>query len=233
MTDTADHRVAIGLDTLMQTQRAIRRLRPDPLPDEVLTRILQAGAWAPSGGNVQPWRVVVVRDAATRTAIGDLYRPQWTRYAAGSRRQLDRLEGIARERQTRMLDAADYLGEHLGEAPVILVFCFNPQLMAITDADLGRPSVVGGGSVYPAVQNIMLAARAEGVGCVLTTLLCYEEAALKALLEIPADWFTCGVVPLGYPQRGGYGPTSRRPVGKLAFGDRWGGPLNLTPNQPQ
>lgn len=215
------------LQALMQTQRAVRKLRSDPIPAEVLSRILQAGAWAPSGGNVQPWRMVVVQDPVVRQEIGDLYRPQWARYGAGSRKHLDRLEGEARTKQARMLDAADHLGEHLGDAPVILVFCFNPNLMAITDADLGRASVVGGGSVYPAVQNVMLAARAEGVGCVLTTLLCFEEAAMKQLLGIPEDWHTCGVVPLGYPERGGYGPTSRRPVGKLAFGDHWGSPLSL------
>lgn len=215
------------LQALMQTQRAVRRLRSDPLPMDVLSRILQAGAWAPSGGNVQPWRMVVVQDPVVRKGIGDLYRPQWGKYAAGSRKQLERLEGETKAKQARMLEAADHLGDHLGDAPVILVFCFNPNLMAITDADLGRASVVGGGSVYPAVQNIMLAARAEGVGCVLTTLLCFEEAAMRQLLDIPDDWFTCGVVPLGYPERGGYGPTSRRPVGKLAFGDRWGSLLTL------
>ena len=213
------------LQALMQTQRAVRRLRTDPISADVLERILQAGAWAPSGGNVQPWRMVVVQDALVRKGIGDLYRPQWAKYGAGSRKQLERLEGEAKARQARMLEAADHLGEHLGDAPVILVFCFNPNLMAITDANLGHPSVVGGGSVYPAVQNVMLAARAEGVGCVLTTLLCFEETAMKELLGIPDDWFTCGVVPLGYPERGGYGPTSRRPVGKMAFGDHWGVPF--------
>ena len=213
------------LQELMQTQRAVRRLRSDPLSADLLGRILQAGAWAPSGGNVQPWRMVVVQDPAVRKGIGDLYRPQWAKYGVGSRNQLERLEGEAKARQARMLEAADHLGEHLGDAPVILVFCFNPNLMAITDANQNRASVVGGGSVYPAVQNVMLAARAEGVGCVLTTLLCFEEAAMKQLLGIPDDWFTCGVVPLGYPERGGYGPTSRRPVAKLAFGDRWGNPL--------
>jgi nitroreductase len=137
------------------------------------------------------------------------------------------MQGEARARQERMLEAADHLGDHMGDAPVILVVCFNPGHMAITDANLGRPSVVGGGSVYPAVQNMMLAARAEGVGCVLTTLLCFEEAAMKSLLGIPPEWHTCGVIPLGFPERGGYGPTSRRPVNKLAFGDRWGESIAL------
>jgi nitroreductase len=207
---------------MMSTLRAVRRLRPEPIPSEVLQRILQAAAWAPSGGNVQPWRVVVVRDVEKRAALGDLYRVEWQSYSAGARRNVQALEGDARAKQERMLAAADRLGEHLGEAPVILVFCFNPQHMAITDSDLGRPTVVGGGSVYPAVQNAMLACRAEGVGCTLTTLLCYREPEVKALLGIPEDWFTCGFVPIGYPMGGGHGPISRRPVEKLAFADEWG-----------
>ncbi len=213
----------------MSTLRAVRRLKPDPLPDEVLQRILQAAAWAPSGGNVQPWRVVAVRDPAKRQILGELYRTEWEKYGAGARRGLEALAGEARARQERMLDAADHLGEHMGEAPVILVFCFNPQHMAITDADLGRPSVVGGGSVYPAVQNALLACRAEGVGCTLTTLLCYREEEVKAALGIPDDWYTCAFVPLGYPVRGGHGPISRRPVSRLCFADRWGEPFQGAP----
>ena len=134
----------------MSSLRAVRRLKPDPIPSDVLQRILQAAAWAPSGGNVQPWRVVVVRDADKRAALGDLYRPEWANYSAGVRKNLQLLEGEALAKQQRMMVAADRLGEHFGEAPVILVFCFNPDRMAITDADLGRPAVVGGGSVYPA-----------------------------------------------------------------------------------
>jgi nitroreductase len=209
---------------VMSTLRAVRRLRPDPLPEPVLEHILEAATWAPSGGNVQPWRVVVVRDAELRQGLGDLYQPEWARYRVGAHAAIERLEGPAREKQTRMLAAADHLGAHFGEAPVILVFCFNPALMAITDAELGRPSVVGGGSVYPAVQNAMLACRAEGIGCTLTTLLCYREPEVKALLGIPPEWFTCAFLPIGYPAGRGHGPISRRPVAKMAFADRWGTP---------
>ena len=105
---------------------------------------------------------------------------------------------------------------------MILVFCFNPDNMAITDAHLNRPTVVGGGSVYPAVQNAMLACRVEGVGCTLTTLLCFCEGEVKALLDIPEDWYTCAFVPIGYPVLGGYGPTYRRSVSTLAYFDAWG-----------
>lgn len=206
----------------MSTLRAVRRLRPDPIDETVLQRVLQAAAWAPSGGNVQPWRVMVVLDSAKRQALGDLYRPQWAKYAVGARKNLARLSGEALAKQERMLVAADHLGEHLGDAPAILVFCFNPNNMAITDAKLPRASVVGGGSVYPAVQNAMLACRAENLGCTLTTLLCFEEDAVKALLNIPEDWYTCAVMPIGHAVGRGHGPISRRPVAKLAYRDSWG-----------
>jgi nitroreductase len=215
----------IGLYEAMRTTRAVRRLRPDPIPDDVLRRVLEAATWAPSGGNVQPWRIVVVKDAAKRRRLQELYQPQWDAYSRGHRALLDGLPEARRAKQERMLAAADHLARRLHEAPAILVFCFAPALLAITDAGLGRPSVVGGGSVYPAVENALLAARAEGLGGTLTTLLCQREREVKALLEIPDDWGTAAYVPLGWPAGRGHGPISRRPVEKMAFLDRWEAPL--------
>jgi nitroreductase len=215
----------IDLYEAMSTLRAVRRLRTDPIPDDVLHRVLQAATWAPSGGNQQPWRVIVVRDAEKKRALQELYVGPWRRYAKQHRKLLEGLPPAARERQEKMIAAADHLAEHYAEAPVILVFCFCPDRMAITDLEAGRPSVVGGGSVYPAVQNALLACRAEGLGCTLTTLLCYREPEVKALLGIPEDWGTCAYVPIGYPALKGHGPISRRPVEKMAFLDRWDAPL--------
>ena len=93
--------------------------------------------------------------------------------------------------------------------------------MAITDVDLDRTSVVGGASVYPSVQNCLLACRAEGLGCTLTTLLCYRETEVKQLLEIPEDWYTCAAVPIGYPARGGHGSITRRPLEAMVYVDAW------------
>ena len=121
-----------------------------------------------------------------------------------------------------MLEAADHLANNLHLAPVILVFCFNPKLMAITDLKADRPSVVGGASLYPAVQNTLLACRAEGLGCTLTTLLCSREAKVKELLAIPEDWGTGAYIPIGYPVGRGHGPLKRRPVESMAFADAWG-----------
>lgn len=213
---------AESLYELMSTQRAIRRLRPDPIPEDVLGRIMQAAAWAPSGGNQQPWRMVMVHDRDLKTRLGELYTCRWTAFAASYRERFTQAPEEERQRQERTIAAGDHLAKHMGDCPVVAVVCFNPQFMAVTDAKQDRVSVVGGGSVYLAVQNLMLACRAEGVGCVLTTLLCMDEPAVRDLLGIDPDWFTAAAVPMGYPVAGGYGPTARKPVGELFYRDAWG-----------
>lgn len=206
----------------MSTMRAVRRLRPDPIPDDVIERVLQAACWAPTGGNQQPWRVVVVTDADKKAALRDLYRPEWQRYAA---RFLDRVATLPADelaKSERTIAAGDHLADHLHEAPAVLVFCADPRRMAITDANLDRVSMVGGGSVYPAVQNAMLACVAEGLGCTLTTLHCLREADVKTALDIPEPWATVAMVPIGYPVGRGHGPITRQPPSKLAYRDTFG-----------
>lgn len=211
----------------MSTQRAVRRLRPDPIPDEVLERVLQAACWAPTGGNQQPWRVVVVTDPEKKAGLQTIYAPEWRRYADGF---LARLEGLPEDqldKWRRVVAAGDHLAEHLAEAPAILVFCADPKQMAITDARLDRISIVGGGSVYPAVQNALLACVAEGLGCAITTLHCLREPEVRELLAIPDGWATAAMVPIGYPVGRGHGPITRQPPSRLAhrdtFGSQWPG----------
>ncbi len=216
----------MDLYNAMSTQRAVRRLRPDPIPEDVLQRVLTAATWAPSGGNHQQWRIVLVRDADKKQTLEDLYRPRWEAYIPGYRQHMQSMPEAQREKSARALAAGTYLSQHLHEAPVIVVFCFNPEMMAITDAQQPRPSVVGGGSVYPAVQNLLLAARAEGLGCVLTTLLCMDEPAVRSLLELPKDWYTCAHVPLGYPVGGGHGPIARRGLTSMVYEDSWGAAIS-------
>jgi nitroreductase len=215
----------IGLYEAMSTLRAVRRLKPDAIADDILHRVLEAATWAPTGGNVQPWRAVVVKDAAKKEVLGKLYLERWKEYVAFHRRAIaDALDDV-KDKADRMLAAGDHLADHFAEAPVIVVFCFNPKGMAITDAKLDRVSVVGGASVYTAVENFLLACRAEGLGCTLTTLLCEVEPEVKMLLNMPADWYTACAVPIGWPKLRGHGPISRRPVEKLAFLDEWKKPL--------
>lgn len=206
----------------MSTQRAVRRLRPDPIPPVVLERVLQAACWAPSGGNQQPWRVVVVTDPEVKQGLADLYRPEWEAYSQSFMRRLEGQPQAVLEPWRKVVAAGDYLAEHMAEAPVLLVFFANPEQMAITDIKLDRVSLVGGGSVYPAVQNLMLACVAEGLGCTLTTLHCRREPEVKALLGVPDPWATVALVPVGYPVGRGHGPITRRPPAEMAYRDRWG-----------
>jgi nitroreductase len=201
---------------VVTTQRAIRRLKPDPIPEAVLRQIMDAAICAPSGGNRQGWSFLVIRDAATRARLGELYREAWDElmkvpYYAGAAKE------PADSRAGKMLASARHLGEHLGEAPVLVLACIalDPGV---------KPTLTTGASIYPAVQNIMLAARALGIGSCITTIHRFRDAQVKALLGIPADVETAALIPLGYPL-GKFGRPPRRPLGEVAFADRWGRPL--------
>lgn len=206
----------------MSTLRAVRRLKPDPVPDDVLERILKAATWAPTGGNAQPWRIIVVKDAEKKRRLGTLYAERWQQFSGMYRTRLKGLPDEERQAQERIIASGDYLAEHFGETPLVVVFCFNPKAMAITDIKLDRVSVVGGGSVYPSVQNLLLACRQEGLGCVLTTLLCECEEEVRNILDIPEGWGTAAHIPVGFPVGKGHGPIRRLDVSKMAYLDRWG-----------
>ncbi len=208
----------------MSTLRAVRRLKPDPIPDEVLERVLTAATWAPTGGNHQAWRIIAVQDPEKKRALAELYQPHWAAYVPQYEAALANAPKDVAERSMRTLKAGTYLAENLQHVPVICVFCFTMQGITVTDAGLDRPSVVGGGSIYPAVQNLLLAARNENLGCVLTTLLCVEEPAVKKVLNLPEDWYTAAAVPIGYPVGGGHGPITRKPIDKMVFKDGFGEP---------
>jgi nitroreductase len=193
------------------TQRAMRRLKPDPIPDAVLRQIMDATICAPSGGNRQGWSFLVIRDPAKRARLGELYREAWAElmkvpyYRGAAAAPPDSPEG-------KMLASARHLSEHLGEAPVLVLAC--------TGTD-GRATITTGASIYPAVQNLMLAARALGVGSCLTTIHKYRDPQVKELLGIPADVETAALIPLGYPL-GKFGRPPRRPLAEVAHADHWG-----------
>ena len=224
-------RAGIDLFEAASTTRAVRRLRPDPIPEATLARVLRAATWAPSGGNLQPWHVIAVRDSTKKEALAQLYRELWSDYASARRAMMEPLPETVRAPAERALQAGDHLATHMGAVPVINVFCFHPERLHVTDLEQGRLSVVGGASLYPAVQNFLLACRAEGLGCVLTTLLCEREKQVRELLEIPEPWATSAFVPIGWPVAGGHGSLSRRPLEQVAFADRFGEPLFET--QPE
>ena len=208
----------------MSTLRAVRRLRPDPIPADVLERVLQAACWAPTGGNQQPWRVIVVQDPERKQRLADIYGPEWERYTVGFLKRLEAMPADQQPMWRRTMVAGDYLAENLAQAPAILMFCADFRAMAVTDAKLDRISLVGGGSVYPPVQNAMLACVAEGLGCTLTTLHCIREGEVKEALGIPDKWATLAMVPLGYPIGKGHGSITRQPPSVLAYDDAFGEP---------
>jgi nitroreductase len=206
----------------IRTTGACRYFRPDPVPDEVLERLFDAARHGPQGGNRQPVRYVVVRDAPVKPQLEDWYLPAWRvrlegGYRAGDSRQSGGVPKVIRD--------ADHLASHFHEVPVLIVVCAVIADLVLTDADLDRPSVVGGASIYPSVQNLLLAARAEGLGSTLTTVLCEVEPQVRELLGIPAHLITCATVALGYPERPLPTRLTRASVNEIVFSERYGVPL--------
>jgi nitroreductase len=203
-----------------------RRFTAEPPPADALRRALDSARFAPSGGNRQGWRVVVVQDPDTRRALRDLYLPQWRAYveALGLADMLARPESFDAAR-VRMLRRADEYASQLDQVPVHLVIGVRLADLAVTDAKLPRQSIVGGASVYPFVQNLLLALRAEGLGAALTTLLVPAEAQVRTLLEIPDDVALAAHVGVGHRADPWPRTLSRRPVEEFAFAERFGQPL--------
>ncbi|HEY8120314.1 MAG TPA: nitroreductase family protein [Myxococcota bacterium] len=201
----------------IHTTGTCRFFAPKPVPADVLARALDAARFAPTGGNRQPVRFIAVRDAALRQRLQELYLPHWETYFARVTRGEMRVGALP-----RVIANADHFARHLAEAPVLVVACARLADVHATDAALGRLSIVGGASVYPAVQNLLLAARAEGLGAALTTLLCAVEPEVKALLAIPDDISTAATIALGWPARPFPNKLNRRPLAEIAFLDRYG-----------
>jgi len=209
------------LSAIMQSTGTCRYYSAEPVADEILADVLDAARWAPSGGNRQPVSLIAIRERATKNALQALYLPFWETYVAGIGSGTVRL-GI---RDERVFRAADHFARHLAEIPVMIVVCARLADVHPTDTALGRLSIVGGASIYPAVQNVLLAARAAGLGTALTTLLCAAEEEVKALLGIPADVSTAAMITLGWPAQPFPRRLARRPLTEMAWAERYGSPL--------
>jgi len=188
------------------TTRAMRRLDADQdVSDEDILTIVEAATKAATGGNTQPVRWMVVRDVDKRQRLGAIYRECWQSvrgiYASAEQTPTS----------TRMLGSADHLGDHLGEAPVLILPCSK-----------GQPGQVES-SVFPGVQNLFLAARALGLGTTLTTVHRLREDDVRAVLDIPSDVNTWALIPVGYPT-GNWGEAKRRPVRDVTYWDTWKNP---------
>ena len=209
MTDSTD------VFEIMRTTRSMRRLRPDPVPEPLIRRIVEAGAYAANGGNSQRWRFLVVKDPAIKQAVQVHYKRAFDKVIGPRYRTSAPPPGVTAERYQRQHDAVQYLTEHFHEAPVWIVACLEDGT--------GEPPRWAGASIYPAVQNMLLAARALGLGATLTTRhLLYEKEA-EAALGLPPGVHSYAILPIGYPL-GNFGPVGRGKLEEVVFADRWGEP---------
>jgi nitroreductase len=210
-----------ALEALMTT-RAMRRYTDAAVSDDEIWTCLRAAQQAPSGGNLQPWQFVVVRDAARRRALGELYRRAYVRYEKALLASQPPFRSDA-DRATfeRTLAASRHLAAHLGEAPA-LVFVLMPVL-DLTLHDAEGPLDIGTlhASVYPAVQNLMVAARALGIGTALTTVLRIYQDEVRTALGVPDRFEIAALVPMGRP-RGRFGVAPRKPVEAITHWDTYG-----------
>jgi nitroreductase len=200
------------LEQAMETQRAIRRLKPDPVDDRLVLRLVELALKAPSGSNAQSWEFVVVKDPAVKARLGRLNRMAWSLYGGVGRRV-----AAGDPATTKIIDAVQWQADHFEEIPVLVVAClrgFIPIWPPVMTASLY-------GSIFPSVQNLLLAARAAGLGAALITLPLWSRLLARLALGLPLTVAPCAVVPLGWP-RGRYGPTRRRPVGDVVSVDRYG-----------
>jgi len=203
-----------NLFEIMGTTRSMRRLKADPVPADLIRKILEAGTSAPSGGNMQRWRFLVVKDPKVKATVGGYYKRAWDEVVSPRYRAGEPAPGTSPERFARMLDAAQYLADHIHEAPVWIVPCMGGP----------TPTRTSGSSIYPAVQNMLLAARALGLGATLTTLYLAFEKEVDAAFGLPDDVHTYALLPIGYPL-GRFGPVRRVPLADVVYEDRWGQPL--------
>lgn len=206
MTATTSTRLAMPLGDTIFSLRAIRRFKPDPIPDADLRDILNAAIHAPNGGNAQPWRFLVLRDPDVRARFAALYREAWW-----AKRKDQGINGPGDiSPQDRVAQSAMRLADEFGQAPAVVVVCAT------------APGAGAMGSVIPSVQNLLLAARALGIGGTITTLHAVVDERVRALLGIPERAQIVYCIPLGYP-RGRFGPTSRQPLDQVCAFDRWDG----------
>lgn len=217
----------------LRTSGSIRTYTDQPVDDATVSRILETARFAPSGGNKQGWHVIVVKDPGVRAQIRDLAQKGWNEYVAqnlAGRRpfaadQTRRWPGpgpvdLAAARETNQPSP---LLENLVDAPVLMIVAVDLTVLAAMDAELDRVQLVAGGSVYPFVQNIMLAARLEGLGGVMTTFVVRQEPLAMELLGLPSHFAIASMVVLGHPERFPKKLT-RREVKDFATVDRFDGP---------
>jgi nitroreductase len=205
-----------GIFEVMFTTRAMRRLKPDPVPEELLLKLVDAANQAPSASNMQTARWIIVRDRGQVARIAELNRVAVQRYAVDGRRpaSVPHQDPAARERQRKALL---WQARHMHEFPALIVACLEGMGPR---PDTFAAGAGAGGSVWPGVQNLLLAARALGLGATPTTLAMSDRAAFRAVLGLPDHVEAICLIPVGWPL-GKFGPVTRRPLSEIVHWDRW------------
>lgn len=194
----------------MNTASAVRRYRDEPVSDEVIDTCLRAASWAPSGGNQQPWKFIVLRSGSVRDLITAAAHQTWEVMTEFYR--IEPVDDDVLDAKARVLAT---MAEHMrvgGAAPVLVLFCVQPQP--------GASELQQGGSIFPAVQNFLLAARAQGLGAAITLWHMCCEDELRSMVAIPDDWLIATLLTMGWP-KGGHHQVRRRPLEAVAAIDRW------------
>ena len=199
---------------IMTTTRSMRRLKPDPVPDELIRKILLAGAGAANGGNTQKWRFLVIKDPAIKKAVQVWYKKAFDEVVGPRYATSAPPPGVTADRYKRQHGAVEYLTEHYHEAPVWIVACLE---------DGPSPGRSAGASIYPAVQNMLLAIRALGLGSTLTTRHLQFEKETEAALGLPPGVHSYAILPVGYPM-GKFGPVGRGKLSDFVYLDKWEAP---------
>jgi nitroreductase len=205
------NRFDMPLEEAITTQRAVRRLKPDPVDDALLLRLIELALKAPTGSNAQNWEFIVVKDAAVKAQLGHRNRQAWSLYG-----WLGRRASRGNAKMNRLLDAVQWQADHFEEIPVVVVACLRGPRLPFPNA--AATSYYG--SIFPSVQNLLLAARAVGLGAALITLPLWSTFSARRILGLPWNVTPCAVIPIGWPV-GRYGPTTRRPVGDVVSLDRF------------
>ena len=205
---------------IMTSTRSMRRLKPDPVPDELIAKIIHAGAGAANGGNTQKWRFLVVKDPAIKKAVQVWYKKAFDEVVGPRYASSAPPPGITGDKYKRQHGAVEYLTDHYHEAPVWIVACLE---------DGPTPNRSAGASIYPAVQNMLLAIRALGLGSTLTTRHLQFEKETEAALGLPPGVHSYAILPVGYPM-GKFGPVGRGKLADIVYQDKWGQPYPGTAN---
>ena len=205
-----------GVFEIIYNCRAMRRLKPDPVPEELLLKLIDAANQAPTGSNVQGARWIVVRDGEQREKLAALNKAAVLQYAAPSSGRAAALPHHPADKRARMLKAVLWQAEHLQHVPALVIACYQFD----RPVGGGAAQALGGGSIWPAVQNLLLAARALGLGAAPTTLGLSNRAAARDVLALPDNVEAYCLIPVGYPT-GKFGPVTRLPVRETVRWDRW------------